>query len=155
MIHDYYEILQLKSGPELHQYRFLSLDQLSGYGLKVDSENYCCVYSGSLEKGMDLETLYYLFNMQRPEDFYGHSMSVSDVVVLHKGGVSEAWYCDRAGFRMLPDFFPKKRTVRKLTSLKRLASALPGNLRQRGGLQPDPAGCRLSRQKGAGDGMLL
>ena len=108
MIYDYYEILQLKSGPEVHQYRFLSLDQLSGYGLKVDSENYCCVYSGSLKPGMDPETLYFLFNMQRPEDFYGHSMSVSDVVVLHKSGASEAWYCDRAGFRMLPDFFPKK-----------------------------------------------
>ena len=107
MIHDYYEILQLKPGPELHQYRFLGLDQLSGSGLEADIRNYCCVYSGSLEPGMDPETLYYRFNMQRPEDFYGHSMSVSDVVVLHKGSSTEAWYCDRVGFRLLPDFVPK------------------------------------------------
>ncbi len=107
MIPDHYEILQLKPGPDLHQYRFLGLNQLNRYGLKADPENYSCVYSGSLEPGMDAETLYYRFNMERPKDFYGHSMSVSDIVVLCRNGISEAWYCDRVGFRLLPGFIPE------------------------------------------------
>jgi len=52
-----------------------------------------------------LEDLYAEFNLAIPEDFRGHSMSVSDVVVLHQAGEDSAYYCDMIGFREVPEFF--------------------------------------------------
>ena len=100
-----FEILQLRSDPELHYHQFAGLDLLRKLGLSVDKKNYACVYSGRLDSGKGLEDLYYAFNMERPEDFRGHSMSVSDIVVLRKNGEAKAYYCDSIGFTELPGFF--------------------------------------------------
>jgi len=43
------------------------------------------VYKGNL-KEMDLEDIFIKFNEDRPKDFQGHSLSVSDIVVLNKDG---------------------------------------------------------------------
>lgn len=63
-------------------------------------ENYNLVYQGTIAEnaiGDALEELYCMFNMNRPADFTGHSMSVSDVVVLE----GTAWYCDAIGFKRI------------------------------------------------------
>ena len=52
--------------------------------------------------------IYERFNIQRPADFTGHSLSVSDVVVLNDGSTVKAYYVDSIGFAELPDFFKER-----------------------------------------------
>lgn len=118
-----YEIYQLKRSDELLDYRFTPLQQLENQGLKVDSANYEKIYSGNLADGETLDDLYREFNVNRPADFTGHSLSVSDVVVINRGIESKAYYCDSFGFPELQNFiknelsnevvlfFPETRTV--------------------------------------------
>ena len=50
----------------------------------------------------------YTTYIQRPADFTGHSLSVSDVVVLNDGSTVKAYYVDSIGFAELPDFFKER-----------------------------------------------
>lgn len=52
-----------------------------------------------------LESLYERFNLQHPDDFRGHSLSVSDVIVLHEDGRDQAYFVDSFGFQQVPEFF--------------------------------------------------
>ena len=83
----------------------MSLDWLESKGLSVDRDNYRMVYAMQREPGETLEDIYRRFNIDHPEDFKGHSLSVSDVVVLHGDGADTAYYVDSIGFKELPDFF--------------------------------------------------
>ena len=58
-----------------------------------------------------LEELYLTFNLRRPEDFRGHSLSVSDMVVLNREGQAGAFYVDRIGFKELPGFLEQMKEV--------------------------------------------
>ena len=84
---------------------FVELDRLKSPPKK---ENYEAVYAHGIRISEDvtqtLENLYYIFNQARPEDFKGHSLSVSDIVALKRDGVVSYYYCDSVGFRELPDF---------------------------------------------------
>ncbi|MCC8151341.1 MAG: DUF4316 domain-containing protein [Lachnospiraceae bacterium] len=51
-----------------------------------------------------MEGLYEQFNLARPEDFRGHSLSVSDIVALRQNGVVSSHYVDSIGFREVPGF---------------------------------------------------
>ena len=95
------QILQLKSTPELRNYMFTSMSLLEKLNLKVDLNNYDEVYiddlySSIFSKNIDiLEEIYQKFNIvQKPESYKGHSLSVSDIVVLD--GVN--YYVDSFGF---------------------------------------------------------
>lgn len=102
-----YEIYQLKSGDENRDIRFEPLKQLAERGIKPDFNNYDKVYEGSISGGAvdeKLDDLFRKFNIERPEDFKGHSMSVSDVVVMD----SKAYYVDSVGFQPLKDFKPSE-----------------------------------------------
>ncbi len=101
---DYFEILQLKRTPDLHYHRFADLKELAKEGLTVDRANYESVYKALLPSDVGLEDIYYTFNMNRPEDFHGHSLSVSDIVILCQNGTEKAYYCDSIGFEYLPKF---------------------------------------------------
>ena len=48
-----------------------------------------------------LEGLYEKFNMDRPSDFHGHSLSVSDIVALKTAGMVSFHYVDSIGFAEL------------------------------------------------------
>lgn len=98
-----YEIYQVKSGEEYRDYRFESIESLEYFGLKVDYENYDFVYKGSLDQ-MDLEDIFRKFNEDRPTDFQGRSLSVSDVVVLNKDGQTTAHFVDSFGFKEVSGF---------------------------------------------------
>jgi len=100
-----YDIYQLKDGPDRRDFAFEPLDRLHEQGRRVDMQNYDKVYSGAMFPGENLESIYSRFNMDRPEDFTGHSLSVSDVVVIHQNGQDAAHYCDRFGFSEVPEFF--------------------------------------------------
>ncbi|MDO5390871.1 MAG: YodL domain-containing protein [Eubacteriales bacterium] len=107
-----FTIYQLKSGEELHYHRFEPLERLERFGLFVDPDNYEKVYTGALpEDGstmMKLESIYETFNLHHPEDFKGHSLSVSDIVVLHEAGRDTAHYMDSIGFEEVPAFFKQE-----------------------------------------------
>ena len=103
---DTFTIYQLKGGPETRDYRYEAYDSLQEAGLAVDRQNYDLVYTAPLDGKTSLEDIYRTFNADdRPADFRGHSLSVSDVVVLNRGGKEEAHYCDSFGFTPVPEFF--------------------------------------------------
>ena len=104
-----YSIYQLKRSDELHDIRFEPFDHLQKNGTPCDIRNYDLVYSGSIRPHETLETLFCKFNTEHPEDFRGHSLSVSDVIVIRERGKSTAYYVDSVGFKQL-DHFEKSRT---------------------------------------------
>ena len=105
-----FSIYQLKGGNETLDYRFEPLDSIHRNGLSVKPENYELVYESPLTAKDNLESIYTRFNVDRPADFTGHSLSVSDIVVLHQGGKDTAHYCDRAGFSEVPEFLQEQQT---------------------------------------------
>ncbi len=94
---DTFTIYQLKDDVPA-DYHFRSLERLREKGLAVDPANYEKIYTAPLTPGMGLERIFEKFNFDRPEDFKGHSLSVSDVVVLHQNGQDTAHYTDSIGF---------------------------------------------------------
>ena len=103
-----FSIYQLKGGNETLDYRFEPLDSIHRNGLSVKPENYELVYEAPLTAKDDLESIYTWFNVDRPADFTGHSLSVSDIVVLHQDGKDTAHYCDRVGFSEVPEFLQER-----------------------------------------------
>ena len=97
-------IYQLKDTEETRDIRFMAMDYLEMKGIPVSKENYTLVYTGELKEGMSLEDIYTRFNIDRPVDFTGHSLSVSDVVVLHQDGENTSHYVDSVGYREIPEF---------------------------------------------------
>ena len=110
-----FSIYQLKGGNETLDYRFEPLDSIHRNGLSVKPENYELVYTAPLTAKDDLESIYTRFNVDRPADFTGHSLSVSDIVVLHQGGKDTAHYCDRTGFSEVPEFLQPAQKSREIT----------------------------------------
>ena len=100
-----YEIYQLKEDPENRSRQFVSYNRLIMHGQTVKRSNYEKVYSGTLKSGESLDSIYERFNLYHPDDFRGHSLSVSDVIVLHQNNREKAYYVDSFGFRQVPEFF--------------------------------------------------
>ena len=102
---DTFSIYQVPAGPEGRDFRYRSYEELQAAGLAVDRKNYELVYTAPLDGKTTLENIYRTFNTDdRPADFRGHSLSVSDVVVINRGGKEEAHYCDSIGFTPVPEF---------------------------------------------------
>ena len=113
---DKYGIYQLKHNLELDHLRFEGTESLKRMGITKDNfdvikpENYELIYVGELSElqeqtqGKTLEAIYEQFNIAHPEDYRGHSLSVSDIVVLHQNGKNSAHFVDSFGFTRLPDF---------------------------------------------------
>ena len=113
---DKYGIYQLKHNPELDHLRFEGTESLKRMGITKDNfdaikpDNYELIYVGELSElqeqaeGETLEAIYEKFNIDHPEDYRGHSLSVSDIVVLHQNGENSAHFVDSFGFTGLPDF---------------------------------------------------
>ncbi len=103
-----YEILQIKEGSNGEVYRFLKMSHVQAGGMQVNADDYESKYKEEWKPGETLETIYERFNIHRPEDFTGHSLSVSDVVVLESETEKEAFYVDSFGFSELKDFFVER-----------------------------------------------
>ena len=108
---DTFTIYQLKGGDETRELRFEPYDRLIAAGHAVDPANYEQTYTAPLSPDMTLERIFETFNLDRPADFTGHSLSVSDVVVLHQDGQDAAHYVDSIGFREVPEFFKEQQQV--------------------------------------------
>ena len=105
---DTFSIYQLKDGDGTRDYRFEPYDRLQAAGLAVDRANYELVYTAPLASGTSLDDIFTRFNIDHPKDFKGHSLSVSDVVVLHRDGQDTAHYVDRGDFKQVPEFLQEK-----------------------------------------------
>ena len=107
---DSYCIYQLRRDPELAELRFMNSQYLREHGLEPAFDHYEAVYSGSLPSDGStearLDDLYMKFNTAHPQDFTGHSLSVSDIVVLKQQGSVSSHYVDSVGFVQLPAFLP-------------------------------------------------
>ena len=101
---DTFSIYQLKRGDETRDFRFEPYDRLAATGHTADRANYDLIYTAELTPGTSLEDIYTRFNIDHPKDFKGHSLSVSDVVVLHQNGQDTAHYVDSSGYRQVPEF---------------------------------------------------
>ena len=101
---DTFSIYQIKGGDETRDFRFEPYDRLQAAGNVVDRANYELVYSAPLAPETSLEDIYARFNINHPKDFKGHSLSVSDVVVLHQDGQDAAHYVDSFGYKEVPEF---------------------------------------------------
>ena len=113
---DKYGIYQLKHNLELDSLRFEGMESLKRMGITKDNfdaikpENYTLLYVSELSElqketqGATLEAIFEKFNLDHPEDFRGHSLSVSDIVVLHQNGQNTAHFVDFFGYTEIPDF---------------------------------------------------
>ena len=107
-----YSIYQVKRGDEYSRLSFNSWNELKKFNLPFDKNNYEEVYGGyvsdvsrSQGRGVILDNIYTKFNIDRPEDFRGHSLSVGDVIVLEDNNVSSAFYVDSYGMADVTDLF--------------------------------------------------
>lgn len=105
---DRYAVYQIISGTKGKDYRFMGLDFVVSHDMKVDAADYGYVYGGRLSGEETLDSLYEKFNVSHPEGYEGHSLSVSDVVVLQREGEAKAYYVDSFGFQELPDFVQER-----------------------------------------------
>ena len=103
---DCYAIYQVKHGEGtlLRDYAFRSYEELEKDNLSVKRSNYDLCYTAPAAEAVDPEKLYEKFNLDRPGDFGGHSLSVSDIVAIKQNGRVSYYYCDSFGFQELPDF---------------------------------------------------
>ena len=99
-----FSIYQLKRGDETRDLRFEPYDRITATGHTVDPANYDLIYTAPLTPDMTLGGIWEKFNIDHPKDFKGHSLSVSDVVVLHQNGQDTAHYVDRGGYTQVPEF---------------------------------------------------
>ena len=106
---DTYAILQLCYSDETRFERFASMEELAQMGMEPVMDHYEVVYVAPLLPFKDqntlLEELYEKFNLSRPDDFRGHSLSVSDVVALNQDGAVSCHYVDSIGFQELSGFW--------------------------------------------------
>ena len=105
---DSFAIYQLRDNDDTARLHYMNSEYLEKKGLSVQKENYAAVYAGNLDRRGDtqdkLNGLYETFNIRRPEDFRGHSLSVSDIAALKQNGVVSCHYVDSWGFKELPGF---------------------------------------------------
>ena len=105
---DAYAIYQLKYDDTTVDLRFMNSEWLQKQGLDPQYENYELVYTGALTQDGSqiekLEDLYRIFNVEHPQDFTGHSLSISDIVALKQAGVVSYHYVDSVGYKELHNF---------------------------------------------------
>ncbi len=111
-----YALLQFKHTEETEQMRFMPYRYVQMQEADLSIDHYELVYHGQLEQSLpaeiQLEQLYMKFNTDHPEDFKGHSMSVSDIVALKAAGEVSCYYVDAVGFVELPGFIQPENYLR-------------------------------------------
>lgn len=100
-----FTIYQLKDSEENHYRRWESYENLQKQGEQPDISNYDRVYTGKMEQSATLENIYQEFNINKPADFTGNSLSISDIVVVESiYNEPTANYVDDIGFTNCPVF---------------------------------------------------
>ena len=99
-----YAIYQITDHSKGREYQFMGLDFVTSHDMTVDAADYAFIYGRRLSGEETLDSLYEKFNLHHPAGYQGHSLSVSDVVVMQRDGQTKAYYVDSFGFKELPDF---------------------------------------------------
>ena len=97
-------IYQTRDDSPGENYAFMNMSFIESHGMQIKKEDYKLVYVGDLSGNMSLEDIFERFNIDRPEDFRGHSLSVSDIVVLNDGEKVTAHFVDSISFEQLDSF---------------------------------------------------
>ena len=108
---DSYAIYQYDNTDGNWGYKFMGLSIISNMGLSVDGKDYRMIFMEQLHEHDSLDELYHRFNAERPEGFDGHSLSVSDVVIMKRNGEMKAYYVDDVGFSELPEFTKQREQI--------------------------------------------
>ena len=126
-----FKIYQLPSGEKYHGVRFESMDRLKADGVQLNKDDYELMYEGELAEfngNTTLEGLFAQFNNDRPDDFFGHSLSVSDVIVISVDGKDTAYFCDSFGFTEMPEFFRDKELVQEKPETAKVSDLAVGDI---------------------------
>lgn len=146
---DTYAIYQMKNDETLRNHRYESMDHLLKLGLTVDRQNYDLTYTGHFEASADingtLNSIYEKFNVDRPKDFTGHSLSMSDVIVLKQNEALTAHYVDSFGFKEVPVF------IKPINPLRSIEDTVEQNDNQFDGLINNIPAVNLDKAKEMGD----
>ena len=107
-------VYQIREGSPAAAYEFMGMEYVKKQGMEINPEHFQKVYEGKIAPEDTLEDLFIRFNGDRlPEDYTGHSLSVSDIVVIHRDGEDKAYYVDRFGYTEVPEFLaPAQEAVR-------------------------------------------
>ena len=105
-------IYQLLPDDGLRDYQFTPMQELQDMGHTVERQHYEPIYAMTVSGGTEtkpdrlLEGIFHTFNANRPDDFKGHSMSISDIIALKMNGEVSFHYVDSFGFKQLNGFLP-------------------------------------------------
>ena len=99
MSKDTFDIWQLRHTPSTSFLLFMGSEYLEDKGIPVDLSNYELKYRTELKASDTLDRIYERFNLDRPEDFHGYSLSVSDLIVVHRAMGTSVFYVDTFGFK--------------------------------------------------------
>lgn len=102
-----FAIYQMDTGGE-HTYQFMGFESAKKLGYTIEGKDYRMVYAAPWTPTITLEDIFERFNINRPNDFHGHSLSVSDVIVINRTAETKAYYVDSFGFEELPDFVQQR-----------------------------------------------
>ena len=126
-----FQIYQLPGGDKYHGIRFEGMEQLKNDGVQLNKDDYELVYEGEVGEfrgNATLEALFAQFNTNHPEDFRGHSLSVSDVIVISVDGKDTAYFCDSFGFTEMPEFFREKELVQEKSETAKVSDLAVGDI---------------------------
>ena len=124
-----FAIYQMDSGDE-HTYQFMGIESAKSLGYTIDGKDYRMVYAAPWMPTITLDDIFERFNINSPNDFHGHSLSVSDVIVINRGAEITAYYVDSFGFQKLPEFVQQRMNILEHNSVRAYPPVYKGTLEQ-------------------------
>ena len=124
-----FAIYQMDTGGE-HTYQFMGFESAKKLGYTIEGKDYRMVYAAPWTPTITLEDIFERFNINRPNDFHGHSLSVSDVIVINRTAETKAYYVDSFGFEELPDFVQQRMEILENNHTRAYPPVYKGTLAQ-------------------------
>ena len=123
-----FRIYQWDDTDKEKDYTFMPYHMMQGMDVKINISRYRLVYESKIRRSASLDDIFEIFNIDRPSDFKGHSLSVSDVVAIKEGEIWTAYFVDSFGFAKIEEFFipdEKKEKVLPGEIMPKEAETLP------------------------------
>ena len=124
-----FAIYQMDTGGE-HTYQFMGVESAQKLGYSIDGKDYRMVYAAPWTPTVTLDDIFERFNINRPNDFHGHSLSVSDVIVINRTAETKAYYVDSFGFEEIPDFVQQRMEILENNHTRAYPPVYKGTLAQ-------------------------
>lgn len=124
-----FAIYQMDTGGE-HTYQFMGFESAKKLGYTIEGKDYRMVYAAPWIPTITLDDIFERFNINRPNDFHGHSLSVSDVIVINRTEETKAYYVDSFGFEELPDFVQQRMGILENNHTRAYPPVYKGTLAQ-------------------------